>query len=532
MNGKDWWRGASIYQIYPRSFLDTNGDGVGDLKGATQMLDHVAWLGVDAVWLSPFYVSPMRDFGYDVSDHTAVDPLFGTGEDAERFIARAHELGLKVMLDFVAGHTSDQHPWFVSSRSQRDGPHADWYHWADPQPDGTPPNNWLSVFSGPAWAWEPRRRQYYLHHFLAQQPSLDTSNPAVQDALLGIARFWLDRGVDGLRLDAIDFLAHDPLLRSNPASGIDPDQAPAKLFAMQKHDNDMLHPGRMNFLQRLREVADAYGAVLLGEVSSQPGAFERIAEYTGPVGPLQTAYTLAPMRGAFDRAAAEGFAREAARADSSPCWAFSNHDTTRVASRWCLTEGRVDRRKLELVAALQMALRGQVCVYQGEELGLTDAELDLEHLRDPFGIAYWPEFKGRDGSRTPMPWRPGDAGLGFTAGKPWLPLGDGHAALTVEAQKEDWRSFLNRFQDLLQWRRNTPEIRLGDLRPLALPEPLVGFERSYEGRRTLCVFNLSDARASLDLQDGRGPIALDAWDYRLLSGSAAIAKPRGRQAVA
>lgn len=530
MSDRNWWRGATIYQIYPRSFLDTNGDGVGDLAGATQRLDHIAALGADAVWLSPFYVSPMCDFGYDVADHKAVDPLFGTLEDADRFIARAHALGLRVLVDFVVGHVSDRHPWFRASRADRLNPKADWFTWADPQPDGGPPNNWLSVFSGPAWSWEPRRRQYYLHHFLAQQPSLDTRHPDVQAALLDVAGFWLDRGVDGLRLDAIDFLGHDPALRSNPPAGVDPADAPAKLFGMQRHDNDMLHPEGEGFLHLLRTFTEARGgALLLGEVSSQPGAFGRIAAYTGPAGPLQTAYTLAPMRGPFDAQAANSFIQEAARTDSSPCWAFSNHDTMRVASRWCMTDGTVDRRKLALVAAFQTALRGQLCVYQGEELGLTEAELTHDQLRDPFGIAFWPEFKGRDGSRTPMPWRSGEPGFGFSDAAPWLPFGQGHGGCAADRQERNLESPLAHWRALLRWRRDTPEIKHGSLAPLALDAPMVGFERVLGDRRTLCLFNLSDERRTLNLDAGPAVI-LPGWGYQLLDRS--VARPKRARAVA
>lgn len=516
----DWWRGAVIYQIYPRSFQDTNGDGIGDLPGVLSRLAHIAALGADAIWLSPFYTSPMADFGYDVADHTAVDSQFGTLADFDRVVAEAKRLGLRVMVDLVVGHTSDAHSWFRDSRRGRDGDKADWYVWADPQADGTPPNNWLSVFSGPAWTWEPRRRQYYLHHFLARQPSLNLRNPRVRDALVDVARFWLERGVEGLRLDAIDFLAHDPDLRGNPASGIDPSQAPAKLFGLQRHVNDMLHEDGHALLHDLRRLADDHGAVLLGEVSSQPGAFDRIARYTGHGGPLHTAYTLSPMRGGFDHTMATALVREAARPDASVCFAFSNHDAPRVATRWCLGEdGTPDRRKLELVAAFQLALRGQICVYQGEELGLTEAKLAFDDLRDPFGIAFWPEFNGRDGSRTPMPWSADAPGLGFSDGKPWLPLPAEHGALAADRQADDPASLLGFWRRLLAWRRASPEIVSGDLTPLDLPAPIVGFERQTLERRTLCLFNLSGAPVSLRF-DGE-TLELGAYEFRFRSGTRA-----------
>lgn len=512
-----WWKGAAIYQIYPRSFFDTDADGIGDLRGVFEKLDYVASLGVDAIWLSPFYVSPMADFGYDVADHTAVDPTFGAMEDFDRLVARAHELGLRVLLDLVVGHTSDRHRWFAESRASRVNAKADWYVWADPQPDGSPPNNWLSVFSGPAWKWEPRRRQYYLHHFLAEQPALNIREPAVRAALLDVAAFWLDRGADGLRLDAIDFLAHDAELRGNPPSGVRPDEAPPKLFGMQTHVHDMLHEDGGIFLRQLRDLADRHRAMLLGEVSSQPGAFDRIAGYTHARGPLQSAYTLAPMRGAFDHEAAAAIVRTAAREDASICWAFSNHDTMRVATRWCADDGVVNRRKLELITAFQIALRGEICLYQGEELGLTEAELAFADMRDPFGIAFWPEFKGRDGARTPMPWRGDAPALGFSTGAPWLPAPAEHARLSVATQEQESGSLLAHWRDLLDWRRRSPEIRHGSLSPLDLAAPLIGFTRATSARRTTCLFNFSGEATSAIISDEQ--IDLGPWTFRFLAGA-------------
>ncbi|MDB5644293.1 MAG: alpha-glucosidase [Hyphomicrobiales bacterium] len=512
-----WSRGAAIYQIYPRSFFDSNGDGVGDLPGVIAKLDYIASLGVDAIWLSPFYLSPMADFGYDVADHKAVDPVFGTLQDFDALVARATQLGLRVLVDLVVGHTSVAHAWFAESRASRDNDKADWFVWADPRPDGSPPNNWLSVFSGPAWKWEPRRRQYFLHHFLPEQPALNVCNAAMRAALVDVAAFWLDRGVSGLRLDAIDFLAHDPNLRSNRPSGASPNDAPAKLFGMQLHQHDMLHPDGLTLLRDLRKLADSRGAMLLGEVSSQPGAFDRIAAYTGARGPLHSAYTLAPMRGAFDFAAAKGIVAAAARDDGSVCWAFSNHDTMRVASRWCAEGGVVHRRKLELITAFHLALRGEICLYQGEELGLTEADLAPGDMRDPFGLAYYPQFKGRDGSRTPIPWVAGDASNGFTEGAPWLPAQTDHGALAVDAQENDPGSLLAHWRDLLAWRKRSPEIRHGALIPLDTPEPVTGFVRESDGRRTICLFNFSDQPAVADVDGAR--IELGAWTFRFLAGA-------------
>jgi alpha-glucosidase len=511
MADRDWWRGAVIYQIYPRSFFDSNGDGIGDLPGVTARLEYVARLGVDAIWLCPFFVSPQRDFGYDVADHVAVDPLFGTLADFDALLARAHGLGLKVLIDQVWSHTSDRHAWFLDSRAARTGAKADWYVWADPSPDGTPPNNWLSVFGGSAWMWEPRRRQYYLHHFLDCQPALNLHNPAVMDALLETGRFWLERGVDGFRLDAVDFLLHDPLLRSNPAAPPQP-EVPAKLFGMQRHVHDMLQPETTGLLARIRGLMDAYpDTVTLGEISSQPGAFERVGGFTAGIGRLHMAYTLQPLRGGFDWATVTHLLHELA--DSEPdgwiCWSFSNHDVERAVSRWnpAGSAAAVDPAFVRLLLALLLTLRGSVCLYQGEELGLPEAVLAESDLRDPFGIAYWPEFRGRDGSRTPLPWRAGAPHGGFTsAAAAWLPVPAAHHALAVDVQEADASSLLHAFRRFLHWRRGIPALLRGTLQPLALPCPLVGFVRAFGPQSVTAVFNLSDRAIAVDRAAYGSPI--------------------------
>ncbi len=508
MTVSEWWRGAVIYQIYPRSFFDSNGDGVGDLRGITMRLDHIASLGVDAIWLCPFFVSPQRDFGYDVADYTAVDPLFGTMADFDALLVRAHALGLKVLIDQVWSHTSDRHPWFLDSRGRRTAAKADWYVWADPSADGTPPNNWLSVFGGSAWTWEPRRRQYFLHHFLGHQPALNLHNPAVMDALLETGRFWLDRGVDGFRLDAIDFLLHDGSLRSNPAAPA-PENVPAKLFGMQLHRHDMMQPETLGLLVRMRGLMDAYpGTVTLGEISSQPGAFERVVTCSEGADRLHMAYTLRPLRGGFDWATVRDLLRDLAGTgtDGWICWSFSNHDVERAVSRWNPEPGAApDPAFVRMLMALQLSLRGSICLYQGEELGLTEASLSENELRDPFGIAYWPEFRGRDGSRTPMPWRANAAHGGFTtADVPWLPVPEAHLDLAVDVQESDASSVLHAIRRFLHWRRGVPALVRGTLTPVALPSPLIGFIRDYEGQRVLAVFNLSDRAVGLDSLIFRG----------------------------
>jgi alpha-glucosidase len=501
MTSTEWWRGALIYQIYPRSFFDSNGDGVGDLAGVTARLDHVARLGADAIWLCPFFVSPQRDFGYDVANYVEIDPLFGTMADFDALVARAHALHLKVLIDQVWSHTSDRHPWFLDSRSSQTSQKAEWYVWADPSPDGTPPNNWLSVFGGSAWTWEPRRRQFFLHHFLDHQPALNLHNPAVMDALLETGRFWLDRGVDGFRLDAIDFLLHDTSLRSNPPAPVQ-QVIPAKLFGMQQHVHDMLQPEAMGLLARIRGLMDAYpGSVTLGEISSQPGAFDRVEACTEGSDRLHMAYTLQPLRGRFDWAAVTALL-PAAGMDGWFCWSFSNHDVERAISRWNPARGIADPDPAfaRLLMALLLSLRGSVCLYQGEELGLTEAVLSERDLRDPFGIAYWPAFRGRDGSRTPMPWSAGERHGGFTTAETsWLPMPDAHRSLAVDEQEADGSSLLHAFRRFLHWRRSIPALVLGTLTPLTLPSPLIGFVREHAGQRVLAVFNLSDQPAPVDL---------------------------------
>ncbi|HEY6430490.1 MAG TPA: alpha-glucosidase [Acetobacteraceae bacterium] len=500
----EWWRGAVIYQIYPRSFFDSNGDGIGDLPGVTAKLGHVAKLGVDAIWLCPFFTSPQKDFGYDVADHTAVDPLFGTLADFDELADRAHQLGLRVLIDQVWSHTSDHHPWFRESRSNRTNILAEWYVWADPAPDGTPPNNWLSVFGGSAWRWEARRRQYYLHHFLAQQPALNLHNPDVLEALLAGGEFWLQRGVDGFRLDAMDFLLHDRKLRSNPPAPTLP-EIPPKLFAMQEHCHDMLQPESLDLLQRIRRMMDRYaGSVTVGEVSSQPGAFDRVVTYTAGDQRLHTAYTLRPLRGGFDWPTVSTMLHDLAAAGEAgwPCWCFSNHDVERAVSRWNPRRGQAQPEPAfaRLLMAFLLSLRGTVSLYQGEELGLTEADLGPEHLRDPFGIEYWPEFRGRDGSRTPMPWQSDAPHGGFTtAPEPWLPMPEPHRALAVDCHERDGDGLLNGFRRFLAWRRQHPALVRGVLYPLDLPEPLVGFTRELDGERIVALFNISAQPAQANL---------------------------------
>ncbi|GAP65571.1 glycosidase [Mizugakiibacter sediminis] len=494
MSKHPWWRGAVIYQIYPRSFQDTDDNGVGDLPGILARLDYVASLGVDAIWVSPFFRSPMADFGYDIADYRDVDPLFGTLADFDRLVERAHALGLKVMIDQVPSHTSIEHAWFKESRESRDNPKADWYVWADARPDGTPPNNWLSIFGGVAWQWEPRRRQYYLHNFLASQPDLNFHHPEVRRATLDNLRFWLDRGVDGLRLDAINFCFHDRLLRDNPAKppelrvgrGFSPDNP----YAYQYHLHNNTQPENLAFLEELRRLLDEYPDVAaLGEISAED-SLATMAEYTGPKR-LHMGYSFELLTDDFSarhvRDTVE--ALEARMTEGWPCWAISNHDVQRVASRW----GGADApaHAASALTALACSLRGSVCVFQGEELGLPEAELPYEQLRDPYGIAFWPTFKGRDGCRTPMPWTDAEHG-GFSRATPWLPVPEAHRRRSVEAQERDAESPLQRFRTFMRWRRRHPPLLWGGIRMLPGPEPVLALERELDGAAIRAYFNTSN----------------------------------------
>lgn len=497
-----WWRGATIYQIYPRSFLDSNGDGIGDLPGILQRLDYIASLGVDAIWISPFYTSPMADFGYDIADYRGVDPVFGTLEDFDRIVARAHALGLKVMIDQVPSHTSDQHPWFQESRQSRTNSKADWYVWADANEDGTPPNNWLSIFGGVAWTWEPRRGQYYLHNFLSRQPDLNFHNPDVRRATIDNMRFWLDRGVDGLRLDAINFCFHDRDLRDNPARprhlrrarGVSANNP----YGFQWHHFNNTQPEMLPFLEEIRQVLDEYADVVaLGEISSDDST-ATVAEYT-QAGRLHMAYSFELLSDdsspAHIRGTVENLRKRAPQ--SWPCWTISNHDVERVVSRWGRSKPALPHFATQLTALI-CALRGSVCVFQGEELGLGEADVPYEALRDPYGIAFWPAFKGRDGCRTPIPWDDSER-AGFTSSDPWLPVPPQHRALAVTAQERDASSALNGFRKLMHWRKTVPLLLSGDIEFLAATDSVLAFKRFDEQGALLAAFNLSGEAASVTL---------------------------------
>ena len=505
----DWWRGAAVYQIYPRSFQDDNGDGIGDLAGITRRLDHVASLGVEAIWLSPIFTSPMDDMGYDVSNYTDIDPLFGTLKDFDVLVARAHALGLKVIIDQVLSHTSDRHPWFAESRADNTNPKADWYVWADPRPDGTPPNNWPSHFGGPAWEWDTRRRQYYLHNFLISQPDLNFHQPAVQDALLDTMTFWLERGVDGFRLDTVNYYFCDAKLRSNPPMAQKDGRPSVNPYDMQDHIYSKTQPENIGFLQRMRRLLDAYDArAMVGEVGEANRALAVMEEYTRGRDRLHMAYSFEMLGPQFTaghfRKLIEGFF--AGAPDGWPWWSFSNHDVNRHASRWA-KHGASHEALARLAIAMMIGFEGTIGLYQGEELGQTETELSYDELTDPPGLKFWPENKGRDGCRTPMAWQAAAPNAGFsTASRPWLPVKPEQAARAVDGQEADPHSILAAYRAALAFRRAEPALRHGKTRFAEVAEPVLAFHRLHEGRAVTCLYNLSPRAVSLAMQGPAEPI--------------------------
>ncbi|MEE1981913.1 alpha-glucosidase [Shewanella xiamenensis] len=503
MSELTWWRGAVIYQVYPRSLLDTNGDGVGDLRGIITKLDYIASLNVDAIWISPFFKSPMADFGYDISDYREVDPLFGSMQDFDELIEKAHQRGIKVIIDQVLSHTSDQHAWFIESRENRTNPKADWYVWADPKEDGTAPNNWLAIFGGCAWEWEPRRQQYYLHNFLRSQPDINFHNPEVRQAVLDNVEFWLKKGVDGFRLDAITFCYHDEQLRDNPAKPKDKRQGRGfsedNPYAYQYHYYNNDRPQTIQFIEELRQLINRYpGAVTLGEVSAED-SLAVMAAYTKGEDRLHMAYSFELLTDDYSatyiRQTVE--ALEGSIGDGWPCWAIGNHDVQRVASRW--GRGKQIPDMVKMLNAMLCSLRGSVCSYQGEELGLTEAPIEFHELQDPFGKTFWPMFKGRDGCRTPMPWEQHADFAGFSQVTPWLPVTSEHRALAVDVQEADPASMLHGYRQFLAWRKGYPILIEGDIEFLDAPEPLLVFVRKLGEQKLLVCFNLLDSETQLSL---------------------------------
>ncbi len=500
-----WWRRGLLYQIYVRSFADTNGDGVGDLGGVINRLDHLAWLGVDGIWLSPVTPSPNADWGYDVSDYCAVLPEYGTLADLDELMAQANSRGLEVLIDLVPNHTSDQHAWFVESRASRHAGRRDFYVWVDPRPDGSPPNNWVGCFGGPAWTLDDATGQYYLHNFLPEQPDLNWWHEDVRAAFDDVLRFWWDRGVAGFRIDVCNMMVKDAELRDNPpATEDDP-------FIMQMFGQRPLYtsnrPEVHDVLRHWREIADGYdpARLLLGETNVE--ALETLATFYGDgQDELDLGFNFPFIESPFEaprlRAVVER-TEELLPPGSWPVWTGSNHDVSRLATRWADGDGA----KVRLALLMLLTLRGTPVLYQGDEIGLTDVELAHEEILDPVGLRFWPAYKGRDPERTPMPWTAGPNG-GFTdpGVTPWLRMGDPSTG-NVADQRRDPASVLHFVRDLVALRRRSFDLTLGPYRSLPVPDPT----RQWLWRRgdsTLVALNLSADPADLALPAPTGRIAI------------------------
>ncbi len=495
MAENDWWRGSVTYQIYPRSFQDDSGDGIGDIKGITRRLPHIADLGVDAVWLSPIFTSPMADMGYDVSDYKDIDPSFGTLADFDEMVAKAHELGLKVIIDQVISHSSDEHPFFQESRQSRTNPKADWYVWADANPDGSPPNNWISIFGGGAWEWDTRRKQYYFHNFLRKQPDLNFHNPDVQDYMLGVLRFWLDRGVDGFRLDTVNFYFQDKYLRNDAPHRDAIEKQPANPYNWLNHLYSKNQPENVAWLERMRALLDEYDArTMVGEVGEMNRPIELMGEYTTGKR-LHMAYSFEMLNFEFNAA---HFRKQITNffdlaPKGWPCWAFSNHDVVRHATRW-MPYAKDQNSIAKLAAGMLLSFQGSVCLYQGEELGQTETDMEFHELTDPQGIQFWPADKGRDGCRTPMVWDADAPNGGFSqANATWLPIKA--PQLSRAASSPDAQGVIAVYQALLKLRKEHPAMVTGATQFVDCPEPILAFTR---GETVLCVFNLSKDAVTFD----------------------------------
>jgi alpha-glucosidase len=484
-----WWQTGVIYQIYPRSFQDSNGDGVGDLRGIMRRLPYLAELGVDAIWISPIFVSPMADFGYDIADYTGIDPLFGTLQDFDDLVAAAHALGLKVILDFVPNHTSDRHPWFLQSRSSRDNPKRDWYIWRDPAPAGGPPNNWLSEFGGEAWEYDAATSQYYYHAFLAAQPDLNWRNRQVRAAMYDVMRFWLQRGVDGFRVDVIWHLIKDDQFRDNPPNpefrpGDPPNHAVVPLYTADR-------PEVQDVIADMRRVVDEFPArVLIGEIYLP---FERLVSYYGRdlsgvhlpfnfalLGAAWNARQLAKLIEEYEAALPRG---------GWPNWVLGNHDKPRLASR-------VGRDQARVAAMLLLTLRGTPTIYYGEEIGMEQAAVAPEDVRDPFEIRVPGQGLGRDGCRTPMQWDD-SPNAGFSTTKPWLPVSANASAGNVAQQQAEAASIYHLYRKLIALRKSQPALQLGSYRPLVASGDLLLYVRELGDDRLFVALNLAPDPAVL-----------------------------------
>jgi alpha-glucosidase len=500
-----WWRDGVVYQIYPRSFADSNGSGIGDLNGITDHLDYLQDLGIDAIWLSPINPSPDVDFGYDVSDYNTIDPKFGTMQDFERLVAQASQRGIRIVMDLVLNHTSDQHEWFRQSRSARGNPFRDWYIWHDPDEYGRPPNNWQSVFGGKGWEWDEATQAYYYHMFYKEQPDLNWRNPDVRAAMLDVFRFWADKGVKGFRLDVFNVYFKDAQLRSNPFGGL-----ARRPFDSQRHLYDFDQPELMEALKDIRRVLDGYEETYaVGETFfSTP---EKAAGYCGD-DLLHATFNFDLLESRWNAGRCARLIESQAQAlgaDKWPTQVLNNHDTMRSATRFGQGE---DDERLKVAAALLLTLCGTAFLYYGEEIGMRDIHLKRNEILDPIGKHYWPFFKGRDGCRAPMQWD-ASANAGFTDAQPWLPLNPDYRERNVQAQSLDAESLLNFYKHLLALRRESAALTRGEFALLPnLQRDVLGYMRISEKEQVLVLLNFGDADQAIHL-----PASAADWQVRLSS---------------
>lgn len=499
-----WWQRGIVYQIYPRSFQDSGDDGVGDLPGITQRLDYLRWLGVDAIWISPIYPSPMADFGYDVSNYVDVHPLFGTLEDFDRLLEEAHARGLKVILDFVPNHTSDQHPWFEESRSSRDNPKRDWYIWRDPAPDGGPPTNWVSNFGGPGWTLDEKTGQYYYHAFLPEQPDLNWRNPKVVDAMLGNLRFWLERGVDGFRIDVIWHMIKDDEFRDNPPN---PDWSEGdnpfhRFVPVYTTDRPEVH----DVIERMRDLFDQYDErVIIGEIYLP---IEKLVSYYGTdLQGVHLPFNFQLILAEWDARHIDRLIRDyedALPEGGWPNWVLGNHDQHRIASR-------VGRAQARVAAMMLLTLRGTPTLYYGDELGMRDVEIPPDRVRDPFEKNVPGQGHGRDPERTPMQWSD-ETHAGFTHGEPWLPIGEDFREVNVETERSDPTSYLALYRALIDLRRGEPALEVGRFQAVEAEGDVLAYARLARSGESsfLVVLNLGSTPHTFDAPEGMrsGNVAL------------------------
>ncbi|WP_424363342.1 alpha-amylase family glycosyl hydrolase [Methylocystis parvus] len=520
-----WWKTGVIYQIYPRSFQDSDNDGVGDLNGIRNRLDYLIWLGVDALWLSPFYKSPMKDFGYDVSDYCAVDPLFGSMESFDALLKEAHASGLKIILDFVPNHTSNLHPWFLSSRRSRDDPKRDWYIWRDPASSGGPPNNWVSHFGGSGWTFDEETQQYYYHAFLEEQPDLNWRNPKVRNAMHDVLRFWLKRGVDGFRIDVASHLVKDAFFRNNPPNPHYDGRGPDIQRLTQTYSSDQ--PEVQAVIASLRKVVEEFGGdrLLIGELYLP---IDRLVRYYGEgLGGLHLPFNFQLLDARWSALEIRNLIEkyEAALPEGAwPNWVLSNHDRPRVAARLGEAQARI-------AAMLVLTLRGTPTLYYGDEIGLGRVPVPPDRMRDTWALRESGSDVGRDPSRTPMQWDEGPF-AGFSSREPWLPLSPDHAKRNVSVMRGDKGSILLLVRELLHYRRNHQAIEQGAWRPMESDGDILSYERTLGEERIVILLNFSDTPhrvAGLGLEAAK--ISLSTHADRRGEGAGAVVELRPNEGL-